>query len=313
MPGTGPPLLEERFVDWFDPERRLRMPVSWQTDGHLHVSANVGTMVVSVGRDVLSMFRRVTLYNSPFVAHDNGSALDLYPTSRGAPSPVAGEVVETKRVTAPPKPYAADHDYLVLVDTGPFVARLLHVDPEVSAGDRVDVGDPLGDLVRAGFFAPWVPNHIHVGFRDPSADPYRASGSEPIAVDVEPRPLGWDGTGTVLEAGETWARLDAPAHPNPGEEFVGLGSDGGVLDGGFPHYDRGGLLGGGRTATIAGTEVGTVRGRDVSWHDCTVRANDRPVTGLALTCDRDRFGIKIVGREVDLTVGDHVTVQVECE
>jgi len=278
-------------------------------------------MVVSLGSDLLTQYRRFSLYNSPFVAHDRGCAVDLYPDGGRAPSPVTGEVLDSRQVSAPPKPYAAEHDYLVLVDTGEYVARLLHVDPVVEPGDNVAVGDSLGDLVRAGFFAPWVPNHIHLGFRPPDANPYRASGSLPISVDVDVRPLPWDGTGTVVETGETWARLDAPAHPTPGDGFVGLDGGGAVLDGGFPHYDGGGLLGrpvdavtgdgGKHNATVAGTDVGTATDRTVTWHDCTVRANDRPVTGLALFCARDRFGVKLVGEGVNLAAGESVTVSVD--
>jgi hypothetical protein len=291
------------------------------TDGHLFVSTDRTVMAVSLGSDLLTQYRRFSLYNSPFVAHDRGCAVDLYPDGDRAPSPIAGEVLDSRQVSAPPKPYAAEHDYLVLVDTGEYVARLLHVDPAVEPGDNVAVGDSLGDLVRAGFFAPWVPNHIHLGFRPPDANPYRASGSLPISVDVDVRPLPWDGTGTVVETGETWARLDAPAHPTPGNGFVGLDGGGAVLDGGFPHYDGGGLLGRPvdavtgdgdiHSATVAGTEVGTATGRTVTWHDCTVRANGQPVTGLALFCARNRFGVKLVGETVDLAVGESVTVSVE--
>jgi len=281
----------------------------------MSVSANTPTMGVSLSRDVLFQYRRFSLYNSPYVAHDRGCAVDLYP-ERGettAPSPVAGEVVDTRTVEAPPQPYAATHDHLILVDTGTHVARLLHVKPWVEPGDTVEVGEAVGDLVRAGFFAPWVPNHVHLEFREPDANLYRASGSLPLDVGVDPDHVPWDGTGTVAEAGETWARLDAPAHPDPGGCFVGLASDGGVLDGGFPHYDCGGLLGGGERAVIAGTPVGTVSGRDVAWHDCSVRANGGAVTGIALFCGRDTFGIKLVGEGIDLRDGEDVTVTVDCQ
>ncbi|MFC7132911.1 MULTISPECIES: hypothetical protein [Salinibaculum] len=273
-------------------------------------------MAVTLGRDALLQYRRFSLYNSPFVAHDRGCAIDLYPgdeqtTVETAPSPVAGEVLETRTVTAPPQPYAAEEDHLILVDTGEYVARLLHVKPRVEAGDVVAVGDPLGELVRAGFFAPWVPNHIHLGFREYDANPYRASGSLPVDVAVEVTPVPWDGTGTVTAAGETWAWLDAPVHPAPGEGFAGVESGGGVLDGGFPHYDGGGLLGGGDRAELAGGRVGTVSGRDVTWDDVTVLANGEAVTGVALFCARDRLGVKLVGETVGLHAGERVRVTIE--
>lgn len=269
-------------------------------------------MAVPIGEEVLHRYRRFSLYNSPFVAHDRGCAIDLYPPAGGsaAPSPVAGEVLDTRTVRAPPRPYAAPTDHLILIETGERVARVLHVDPAVEAGDRVDVGDRLGTLVRAGFFAPWVPNHIHLGFREPTANLYRASGSLRIEPEVTVEPVAWDGTGTVVETGPTWARLDAPAHPDPGERFAGVASDGGVLDGGFPHYQGGGLLGAGERARVAGTRVGSVAGRDVTWRECTVCANGGPVTGLALFCARDRLGVKLVGEGIDLERGERVEVSV---
>jgi hypothetical protein len=268
-------------------------------------------MAVTLGPDVFEPYRRFSLYNSPFPAHERGCAIDLYPRGERAPSPVAGEVVTTREVRAPPKPYAADTDHLIVIDTGDSLARILHVEPAVAVGDHVERGRSLGRLVRAGFFAPWVPNHLHVGFRQPDADPIRATGSLPLEVPVDVEPLDWDGTGTVAEAGETWARLDAPAHPARGDRFVGLGSEGGVLDGGFPHYEGGGLLWGGHTARIAGTAVGAVDGRHVDWYDARVLANGRPVTGIALFCARDDFGIKLVGAELDLEPGTPVSVEVE--
>ncbi|MFC7018711.1 MULTISPECIES: hypothetical protein [Haloarcula] len=273
--------------------------------------------MVTVPGDVLYRYYRFSLYNSPFAAHDEGCAIDLYPAGSRAPSPVAGVVIETRQVRAPPQPYAAEHDYLILVDTGGYVARLLHVAPSVEAGERVAVGDDLGELVRAGFFAPWVPNHVHLGFREHDANPYRAAGSLPVDVGVDVEPLAWDGTGTVVEAGETWARLDRPVHPAPGERFVGVAEGaGGVLDGGLPHYERGGVLGSGergrdRPVGLAGRRVGVPEGRTVAWDDVTVLANGDPVTGLALFCSRDDAGVKLVGEGVDLAVGERVRVRIE--
>ncbi|NLV05348.1 hypothetical protein GOC83_04265 [Haloarcula rubripromontorii] len=275
-------------------------------------------MAVTIPRDVLFQYYRFSLYNSPFDAHDEGCAIDLYPDGERAPSPVAGEVLDTKTVQAPPKAYAAEHDHLILVDTGDTVARLLHVDPTVEAGETVAVGDDLGELVRAGFFAPWVPNHIHLGFRAPDTNPYRASGSLPVDVAVDVTPLSWDGTGTVVEGGETWVRLDEPVHPAPGDTFAGIandvdGDDSGVLDGGLPHYSGGGLLSGDGTAVAAidGARLGTADGRTVAWDDLTVLANGEPITGIALFCGRKRFGAKLVGEDIDLAVGEKVQVTIE--
>lgn len=318
------------------------MPVAsaapWRPTGGNPRGANLSAMPVRLPADVLDQFQRFTLHNSPYPAHAEGAAVDLY-TSEAirahpgggtrAPSPVAGEVVDTRTVAAPARDYAADDDHLILVDVerpasaAGLVARVLHVDPTVAPGDRVAIGEDLGRLVRSGFYAPWVPDHLHLGFRGPDSDPYRASGSVPLDLGVAVEPVHWDGTGEVVATGDTYAVLDSPAHPAPGERWVGVAVRGpagtGVLDGGFPHYDGGGLLAddardaSGVTTdgpvSLAGQRVGHVAGRAVAWDDVTVLANGRPVRGLSLFCGRDAdFGAKLVGDDVDLAVGEAVEV-----
>jgi hypothetical protein len=302
-------------------------------------------MAVTLPEALLARYQRFSLYNSPYRAHDGGCAVDLYPgtladgRTTAAPSPVSGTVRETRTVRAPPKPYAPEHDHLIVIDCdGPatlegLTARILHVEPSVAAGDRIRAGDPLGTLVRAGFFAPWVDNHLHVGFRESDQNPHRASGSLRLEPAVEIEPLAWDGTGRVVSTGDTYAVLDAPAHPDPGSRFVGVGADvgepsetrrssserrsdvGGVLDGGLPHYDGGGLLG--LTEPLEelvflnGDRLGSVDGRTIAWDDVTVTANGEPITGLSLFCARDAdFGAKLICPHRPFSVGESVAVSI---
>jgi len=287
--------------------------------------------MVELPGHVLDAYPRFSRYNSPYPEHDAATAIDLYPDRDDgrAPSPVAGEVVDYRRVRCPPKPYAADHDHLIVVDTGDHLARILHVDPEVAVGESIGVGDDLGTLVRSGFFAPWVANHLHTAFRPHDANPVRATGSLPLDVDLDHpvEPVAWDGTGTVVETGDTWVLLDSPAHPAPGERFAGIaGDDGRVLDGGLPHYEHGGfapstdlvttpdevsLLG-----TVVGDAVHTATPDDrrhVQWRDVTVTANDQAVVGLSLFYSRDWLGAKLVQRDHDWHVGDELRVDVRSE
>ncbi len=274
---------------------------------------------------VFAPYPRFSLYNSPYAAHERGCAVDLYPGDGRAYSPVSGEVVGTRTVRAPPKPYAPEHDHLVVVacdadspgDTAGLTARCMHVDPDVAVGDTVAVGEDIGGLVRAGFFAPWVDRHLHVGIRPPDADPYRATGSLPLDPGVEVRPLAWDGTGTVVETGATYALLDAPAHPDPGAYYAGIGAAGpsgrrGVLDGGLRHYDGGGFLDGpDGEVSLLGTTVGLASDRTVAWRDVAVFADDRRLTGLSLFCARDGgFGAKLICPDEPLSVDEDVRVSV---
>ncbi len=313
--------------------------------------------MVTVGPELLDDFPRFSLYNSPYAAHDEGCAIDLYPhegdwregserreandeRETAAPSPVSGEVVATRTVSAPPKEYAGPDDHLVVVDTGEYLARMLHVEPAVEPGDEIARGESLGEMIRSGFFAPWVDNHVHLGFRDHDADPFRASGSLPVelAPEVELAAVPWDGRGTVVAAGDTYAILDAPDHPAPGELFAGIAPDGengdggGILDGGLPHYEGGGVvaadssgdggvseIGGGRaesganesvaSVSLAGQRVGATDSRTVTWDDVTVVANGTPVTGLSFCFAREALGAKLVCPETDFAVGEEVAVR----
>jgi hypothetical protein len=277
--------------------------------------------MVTLDGDVLARYPRFSRYNSPYPAHDAGCAVDLYPATYRATSPVAGEVLETRSVRCPDKPYAADQDHLIVVDTGDAVARILHVDPAVEPGDTVTIGDDLGPLVRSGFFAPWVDNHIHLGFRTHDQDPVRASGSLPLALDCPVEPVAWDGTGEVVEIGDTYALLDAPEHPAPGETFAGLAADDGTaLDGGIPHYEAGGVLATDDPATEpAGVSLFDTTladapgddGRSVTWRDVTVTANGAPIHGLSLWVGVERLGVKLVAPGHEFAVGDSVRVDVE--
>lgn len=268
--------------------------------------------MVVVDRPVLEQYRRFTLYNSPYPAHATGAAIDLYPPADTvtAVSPVAGTVEETLTVRAPTRSYAAPEDHLVVIDTGRRLARLLHVEPTVGVGDTVAVGDPVGRLVTSGYAAPWVPDHLHLGFREYGSDPRRARGSLPVRLEVPIRGVPWDGTGTVVETGETYAVLDAPVVDDAG--FVGVAADsGGVLDGGFPHYGGGGLFGGGDgPVEFLGSRIGTARDRTVSWVVDTVRVGATPIAGVSLSVGRDGRGVKLVCPDHQFAVGESVQVTV---
>ena len=282
--------------------------------------------IVRLPAELLYRYRRFSLYNSPYPAHDRGRAIDLYPDTETARSPVAGEVVDTKTVGCPDRPYAADSDHLIVIrvegeptDADGLFARILHVDPAVAPGDRVAVGDSLGQLVRSGFFGPWVDNHIHLGFRPPDRNPHRARGSLPVTVGTPVAGLDWNGVGTVVETGRTYAVLDAPTHPAPGEEFVAIADDDGrPLDGGLTHYDGGGMLDGSAddgemesVVKLLGTQIGTATGRTIRWRDVDVLVDGDRIIGLSLFAARDaEYGAKLIARDVPFEVGQDVSVAI---
>jgi len=280
--------------------------------------------MITLPGDIVRRYPRFSLYNSPYPAHDNGHAIDLYPETNAGLSPVSGIVRDTRTVGCPDRSYAVDHDHLIVIDVDDewasraevdrdLVARVLHVDPTVESGDRVAVGDSLGSMIRSGFFGQWVDNHVHLGFRDAETNPYRASGSLPVGVGVDVEPLAWDGAGVVREVGETYALLDAPTHPELTDAYVAIASDGGVpLDGGLAHYAGGGAFGGAEGAvSLLGQKLGEAESRDLAWNDVDVLANGTRITGLSLFASRDTsFGAKLVCPDAEFAVGEEVTVDV---
>jgi hypothetical protein len=270
--------------------------------------------MVTLPGAVLERYDRFSLYNSPYPAHADGRAVDLYPGGQSAPSPVAGEVLATRTVRCPPTSYAAERDHLLLVDCGEVVARILHVDPAVEVGDRVAVGEDLGTLVRSGFFGQWVDTHVHLGFRAPDQNLRRATGSLPLDVGVDVAGVAWNGRGTVVETGPTHARLNAPTHGDRG--FAAIASDGGVpLDGGLVHYAGGGALSPMTgELSLLGAPVGRADDRDVAWRDVAVSVESdggRRVraTGLSLFASQIPFGAKLVFHDGhDIAVDDRLRV-----
>jgi len=124
--------------------------------------------------------------------------------------------------------------------------------------------------------------------------------------------VAWNGTGTVVEAGETYALLDAPEHPAPGDGFAGVATDaGGALDGGFPHYDGGGVFGnetGGEVSLLGTAIADATGGRTADWRDVAVTANGEPIRGLSLWLGVERLGVKLVAPGHDFAVGDRIEV-----
>ncbi|WP_330631161.1 hypothetical protein [Halocatena halophila] len=281
--------------------------------------------MVTLGARALEPFERFSRYNSPYPAHDRGCAIDLYPPAGEhlAHSPVSGRVTDVREVAGPASTAEPTPEFLVVIDTGAWLARILHVEPSVEPGMTVAVGDPIGQYVRSGFFDPWVAQHIHLGFRSHDANPYRAEGSEPIDLDVDVQAIDWDGTGTVIETTETAARLAIESERLGSDSFVGLtlqSADGQrmAIDGGLAHYSNGGWCGLSAEpppqetpVSFLGRPIGTCDDRTLEWNTLTVVANGRQITGLSCFLTRSTPTVKLVCPAHTFAVGETVSVQIQ--
>lgn len=122
---------------------------------------------------------------SPFAAHTTLSAIDIY--SGGtfgdiAPSPVEGEVIDIREYPSPTPFKDRDFmEYIIAIRQDESVVKILHSKPVVEVGDTVDVGDPLGILIKNGYFYFWNEPPLHVEVRD-ARDYIRASNDNPLST-----------------------------------------------------------------------------------------------------------------------------------
>lgn len=197
---------------------------------------------------------RISFFNSPYRMHFELSAVDIYPKSMLAPSPVSGKVVTIRKFIAPKPKYfrAPRHDYIIVIQptrSKANVVRILHVAPSVEVGQMIEVGDQLGGILRSGFYDFWTDPHLHVEVRR-KEDFIRARGGMPLRprlgkVKLINAPRTDFKAKIVLRKPEYILLHGAPlARVGP---FTGLaasvGKEIGVLDGGLPHYGWGAVMG----------------------------------------------------------------------
>jgi hypothetical protein len=254
--------------------------------------------------------RAVSFMNSPYYAHMHLGAVDLYPSSYddGVPSPVSGRVVGIREVKAPHIGFrgADEKEKLLLIsNTAETTTKLLHLNPFVSVGDTVTVSEIIGEFVRSGFFSFWTPHHIHVEVRSPS-DPIRARGAFPM-VPMLPSTSSVNLHGEAdlsdLECEVVTAKSGFLLLRPLSRIFALIGGFAGmaaivgetknaILDGGFPHYSRGGIV----VETGSGLKIGdTVR-------IGSLLIGEISSNPLSRKCGCASFALVDFRREVDVSV-----------
>lgn len=192
--------------------------------------------VLIVEGDYLSMT------NSPYPPHIVGYAVDIYP--RYPYLPVEKGVV-TRVISFPaPKnrPDAEEVDYVINVDLGKHVLKILHVKPAVRPGDKLFLGDYIGEPIVSGYLRPWSDPHMHVEVRK-RGDTLRALGSlyltptEELIKELASRPC----VKGLRPAGIKWFGSYGVGRVE-GRVCVSIGGRECTLDAGFPHYAVGGAL-----------------------------------------------------------------------
>jgi len=223
--------------------------------------------------DVASFY---SFFNSPYIPHREGHAVDVYFLSNEALLPFDEvRVLEVKRVDTPVhRRDALNQDYLMILSLNSmYVVKTLHVEPRVKPGEKLVYGDPLGRLIISGYFLPWTEPHMHLEVRF-THDRYRARGGVKLAIARHrfiPTQNARGLEGVVSEVNNNYILLKS--YKTVGEGLTPLAfniKDSVVyVEGGYPHYGYVGVLG---TRNVLGGErvgmyeVSIVENQNITTH-----------------------------------------------
>lgn len=214
-----------------------------------------------------------SFFNSPYPAHRERGAVDVYFPSEALFPCDHGKVVEIKYFRSPKiRKDSSSIEPLILIDLGDIFLKVLHVEPRVKVGEKLFLGDPLGNIIVSGYLYYWSDPHAHFELR-PKNDPYRARGTIPINptfLQVVKGSLSFEFK--VVKVREHYVL----AKPIGGEPSLGaIGNTSFCVDGGIPHYGYYGIVGKG-SFPIPGKASGSI----VLTDDLKIYANNMRIRGI---------------------------------
>jgi hypothetical protein len=225
-------------------------------------------------------------FNSPYIGHSLGTAIDIYPRHQewGGPvlAPVSGEIVKVKKLhMGKTKPFPTDDfDYGIAIrveSTREDVVRVMHCKPMIQEGDKIDLGDQIGYAIRSRYFNYWTSPHYHVEIMQLESFS-RSSKSYPLDIPVGKKRHQLENADVSMELSiidvnddRDIGYLRGISYTSIGD-LIGLstqdekGSVVGILDGGLSHYQHGGVIGthqikAGDTVFFGGHPIGNIASR----------------------------------------------------
>ncbi|TFG33596.1 hypothetical protein EU527_07635 [Candidatus Thorarchaeota archaeon] len=202
-------------------------------------------------------------FNSPYTGHTLGSAVDVYPNHSNwknpVESPITGRIVNIKRIRMGlVKEFpTANHDFGIALQpegSSDDIVRILHVQPEVKIGDKVDLGEHIGITLRSRYFNYWTGPHYHIEIMKESSFK-RSSQSYMLKIPFEYAPKKCNSATFITEFEiESVSKDHIIGYPRGFNhtsigKFQGLSvidnNDNiiGILDAGLSHYRHGGVIG----------------------------------------------------------------------
>lgn len=185
-----------------------------------------------------------SFFNSPYPAHKERGGIDVYFSSEALFPYEQGKILEVKYFRSPKfRKDGSSIEPLILIDLEDIVMKVLHVKPKVSPGERVFLGDPLGEIIISGYLYKWSDPHAHFELR-PKNDPYRARGViplNPVFSTIAKGDLSF--IFKVIEVKENYVLAKSSGRKR---SLGAIGNSYFCVDGGIPHYGYYGIIGRGR-------------------------------------------------------------------
>ncbi len=265
--------------------------------------AKSGAVEISVPADAWYSF-----FNSPYVGHRSGTAVDVYFPEEPLFPVEEGRVVRIRKVRAP-KHLPYEEDYVLVIRLNDEIClKVLHVRPGVKEGEKLEQEDPLGEMIISGFFMPWSSKHAHFEIRR-CGDSIRARGALPLEFILNRRVPVSAGNEFVVEERHSHFLWLRPAKVS-GVNATPITSDGKPVEGGLPHYGLGAVFGDIARVNVFGLNVnvsGKIGSAAIFKADFRILANSREVRGIGLYCNQPR--VKLIGG--DFEEGDTIVLRAE--
>jgi hypothetical protein len=190
---------------------------------------------------------RFSFMKSPYAAHKTNSAVDIYygGFESVALSPVDGKIIDIRSFDTPTPFKGKDSkEYLIAIQQGKYVIKIIHIKPDVSPGEEISIGDSLGTFIKNGYFIFWNDAVMHVEVRDP-CDYLRASNNLELLPNIKwrilPNEKSMEFDCVVEEVNKSYTLLCAPFKTCG--EIGGFAIDGGFIDGYISSNGEGNFFG----------------------------------------------------------------------
>ncbi len=223
-------------------------------------------------------------FNSPYIGHDMGTAIDIYPHHQewggAVETPVSGKIVKIKKMRMGQAKQFPTHEYdhgigILPEGSESDIVRIMHCEPTVSEGESVNLGDRIGETIRSRYFNYWTGPHYHV----------EVLALESFERSSKSYPLGLEFAFETRRPSRTNKSIEFLVESVTADHIVGYaenleystigdlsglgatiedGSTVGIIDGGLSHYKIGGVIGTsnlkeGSRIKLSDSSIGSVR------------------------------------------------------